>query len=220
MLVWNLCCIEFSKTSATFCFIYGEIHTFLFLSKRCHSKIQCAFFEDECTEGAGCLRKAEVCGLFQKRKVCWLEFQSSDSQNRFYVAHAFPAQKLRSSVDHSKTMRPARSIRKWKSPRIKQCIDLGRNFVHRREVWFSPLITVQNFYSQRCENLACTKKRMCYPPQISVLFLLWIPQTFLKFLLFRVGEPIHPSASMWSRNVFINDFPLPYHQKKDRLCHC
>jgi len=56
------------------------------------------------------LRKAEVYDLFQKRKVCWLEFQSSDSQNRFYVAHAFPAQKLRSSVDHSKTMRPARNI--------------------------------------------------------------------------------------------------------------
>ena len=51
-----------------------------------------------------------MCDLFQKRKVCWLEFQSSDSQNRFYVAHAFPAQKLRSSVDHSKTMRPARNI--------------------------------------------------------------------------------------------------------------
>jgi len=27
-------------------------------------------------------------------------------------------------------------------------------------------------------------------------------------------------ASMWSLNVFINDFPLPCQQKKDRSCHC
>jgi len=57
------------KTCSTFIIVY-ELGESIFISlKRCDSRIECATFEDECSERAGCLKKPEVCDLFPERKV-------------------------------------------------------------------------------------------------------------------------------------------------------
>jgi len=66
--------------------LHVRVKCTLYISlKRCDSKIECAFFEDECSERAGCLKKPKVCDLFKKRQVCWLEFSILWFKNRYFV---------------------------------------------------------------------------------------------------------------------------------------